>query len=48
MAISYTNSGITFSTITVGSQLEDKYGNGNNGDFKFAAQKGIQAFVNAV
>ncbi len=48
MAISYTTNGITFSTITVGSQLEDKYGNGNNGDFKFAAQKGVQPFVNAV
>ena len=48
MAISYTNNGITFSNITVGSSLEDKYGNGNNGNFKFAAQKGIQPFVNAV
>ena len=37
MAISYTTNGITFSNITVGSSLEDKYGNGNNGNFKFAA-----------
>ena len=48
MAISYTNNGITFSTITVGSQLEDKYSNGNNGDFSMASMLGVQPFVNAV
>lgn len=48
MATSYTYNGITFSNITVGSSLEDKYGNGNNGDFSLASITCVQPFVNAV
>ena len=52
MATTYTYNGITFSNVSKGVGLSNKYGNINNGDFtsenSSVYEDGIKPFVNAV
>ena len=52
MATTYTYNGITFSNVSNGVGLSNKYGNSQNGDFTSensnVYEDGIQPFVNAV
>ena len=52
MATSYTYNGITFSNVSKGVGLSNKYGNSKNGDFTFensnVYEDGIQPFINVV
>ena len=51
MATSYTYNGITFSNVSKGVGMTNKYGHLDNGDFSHNSDiydDGIQPFVNAV
>ena len=52
MATTYTYNGITFSNVSKGVGLPNKYGNATNGDFtrenSNVYEDGIEPFVNAV